>query len=311
MRVLEIVLPVFGVLGLGLLCARTGAIDEAGNRGLHRFTFFVALPCMLIDKLARVELPPAPPWNYLLAYYLGAFAVFLLGALASRFVFRRGVPAQAMAGFGSSYSNTVMLGIPLVLSAFGDAAAVPLFLMLALHSPLLFSLTTVVVEIGRGHPHEARRAPLRALREVATNNLILSIAAGIALNLLDIDLPVAVGSLLGTVGAAAPACALFTLGVALSRYRLMGEMGEALAIVVTKNLLQPAVTAALAVYVFRLDPLWARTAILIAAMPTGINVYMFAHQYAVAEAAMTRTVVLSTLASLATLPVLLAFLLRT
>ena len=109
-----------------------------------------AIPVFLLRTVAQTELPPHPEWGFVFAYFGGAFAVFALGAVAARLLFARSGAAPAIFGIGACFSNTTILGIPIVLRAFGDAAAVPLALILGFHSALLFTLTTVVAEVGAG-----------------------------------------------------------------------------------------------------------------------------------------------------------------
>ena len=132
-----IILPVFGTLGLGYAAARHGAFDEAANRGLSLFVFNFALPLMLFRAIAQADLPDAMPWGYLLSYYLGAFGVYALAMIGGRLLFGRRLDEQAVLGLGGGFSNTGMLGIPLVMTAYGPDAALPLFVMIACHSLLL------------------------------------------------------------------------------------------------------------------------------------------------------------------------------
>ncbi len=69
---------------------------------------------------------------------------------------------SAITGFGGGFGNTVLLGIPLVLTAFGDEANLPLFLMVAFHSTLQFTGITVVIEVGRGSRASLRELPGRS-----------------------------------------------------------------------------------------------------------------------------------------------------
>ena len=103
---------------------------------------------------------------------------------------------------------------------------------------------------------------------------------------------------------------IFSLGAALTRCRIAGGLAEPLFAVTIKNVLMPVIVWSLAVHVFELPPLWSRAAILLAAMPTGVNVYLFAARYAAARELATTTVFLSTTFSLLSVSVVL-YLLQT
>ena len=110
-------------------------------------------------------------------------------------------------------------------------------------------------------------------------------------------------------GAVTP-CALFSLGASLTRCRIAGGLAEPLFAVAAKNVLMPVLVWSLAVHVYGLPSAWSQAAILLAAMPTGVNVYLFAARYAAAKDLATTTVFLSTTFSLLSVSVVL-YLLQT
>jgi len=68
--ILDIVLPVFGVMVIGYGAARLGFFSEQTCRVLTRFVFNFAIPALLFRSLATTDLPPVLPWGHLLSYYL-------------------------------------------------------------------------------------------------------------------------------------------------------------------------------------------------------------------------------------------------
>jgi malonate transporter and related proteins len=107
------------------------------------------------------------------------------------------------------------------------------------------------------------------------------------------------------VGASAVPCALFALGASLAGYPLIGDVPPALVLTVIKVVAHPALVWILAVPILGLEGIWVKVAVVMAAMPSGINVYLFGARYDVAPGVAARTVLLSTVASLVTIPVFL------
>jgi predicted permease len=231
--------------------------------------------------------------------------VFGLAALLARRGFGHGGAAPGIFGITASFSNTIILGIPLVLRAYGDVAAVPLALIVGFHSACLFTLTTVVAEFGLG----AGAPLLLLLRNVGTglvtNPVLWGIGAGIGLNLLGLQLPAMVDQLAATLGAAALPAALFALGASLNRFGLAGSLREALLLAAMKLLVQPLLVWLLTTFVVGLAPVSAAVAVTIAALPSGINAYLFATRYETAVAEAASTILVSTAASVGTLAWLL------
>ena len=303
--IVEIIAPIFGIVLVGWLAARLRAFDAAATRGLSLFAFNFAIPVLLLRTVAQTEMPPQPEWRFVFAYFSGAFAIFALGALAARLIFSRRGAAPAIFGISASFSNTTILGIPIVLKAFGDAAAVPLALILGFHSALLFTLTTVAAEIGAGIG-----VPLPTLLRnvgtgLVTNPILWGIAGGLLLNFLGVPLPPMLDQLAAMLGGAALPTALFALGANLSRFRLTRTLRELLLLTGLKTLAQPALIYVLGAYVFDLAPVSLAVAVTMAALPTGINAYLFAARYDVAAPEATSTILLSTLLSVVSLGFLL------
>lgn len=292
----------------GWLAARLKAFDENAARGLSLFAFNFAIPVFLLRTVAQTELPPRPEWHFVLAYFGGAFAVFALGAAAARLLFARGGAAPAMFGISACFSNTTILGIPIVLRAFGDAAAVPLALILGFHSALLFTLTTVVAEIGAGVGVPFWNLVRNVARGLVGNPILWGIAGGLALNGIDLALPAMVDQFAALLGGAALPTALFALGSNLARFHLAHTLREALLLTALKTLVQPLMIYALGAWVFELGPVALAVAVTMAALPTGINAYLFAARYDSAVPEATSTILASTLISTITLAVLLAWL---
>ncbi|MFW5942165.1 MAG: AEC family transporter, partial [Chloroflexota bacterium] len=198
----------------------------------------------------------------------------------------------------------VVLGLPIVLNAFGDAAILPMFLLISVHSALIFSLVTLFAELdGAG----SRLRELGAtLRGIVTNPILLGLMAGLVFNLLGITLPGPLEDTVALLGDSALPTALFAVGATLSQYRLSGHYTEALVLVVLKIIAQPLLVWLLAFHVFQIDPIWGAVAVVAAGMPTGINSYLFAQRYGVAIEPMASAIVLSTLLTVGTVPFIIS-----
>ncbi len=303
--VLDIILPVFGVVFIGFIAARLNWIGRDAIEGLSAFVFSFAIPALLFRSIAMTELPVDIPWRYLISYYGGVFCVFAVGIAAARLWFRQPLEGQGIFALGAGFSNTVLLGIPLILTAFGEQATVPLFLIISFHSFLLMPTVTTIIEFGRGQGESVGRLWLSTLKSLFTNPIILGLLTGLIFNLLKLGVPAALDSVAQMLGAAATPGALFAMGASLSQYRIAGKITEALVLSVIKLLLHPLIVWLLAAIIFRLEPLWIAVAVVMAAMPSGINMYLFAQRYKIAVEAATTTVLLCTALSVVTLSTLL------
>ena len=306
--IIDIILPVFGVMLIGYGAAKLGVFGAEACAGLTRFVFDFAIPVMLFRSLATTTLPPELPWGHLLSFYLAAVAAGALGMLAGRVIGKRGLDGQGIVGLATGYGNTVLIGVPLILTAFGEDATLPLFLIIAFHSAVMITGGTVIVEVARGSRGSLRDLPRNTAKAFLTNPIIVGLMLGLAFAWLEIPIPKPVDDITELLGRAAAPCALFAMGAALPQYRIAGNVIESSVVTLLKLALHPVLVWLLATYVFTVDPLHRQVAVILAATPVGANVYLLAARYNVGIATTTTAIFLSTAVSMATLSVVLLLL---
>ena len=304
--VFSIIAPVFGAVALGFALFRARIFDASTSDGLAKFVYYVAIPALLFRSLARAELPAVPPWHLILAFYIPSIAMFGAGVFIARQRFGWDRPSQGIAGMGACYSNMVMLGLPLCHAAFGAAADVPLFTLLALQSTILFTLATYTIEIYGARGSGPPMPWTRALGKLLLNPVILSLAFGMTANLTGNVPSGALDGLLDKLAQAAPGCALVSLGISLAQYRVRGALNEVGILLLLKNVLHP-LAVWLACVALEVPREWAQVAVMLAAMPAGVNGYVFAKRYGLREEVISKTIVFSTLLSSAVASVVLRF----
>ena len=299
-EILGVVLPVFLLVGAGFAAVRIGGFPQSAVDGLMGFAVRFAVPTLLFGAMVRLDLARAFDPLFLLSFYAGAAVCFVVGLRVARDRFGRRPGEAVVVGFSAMFSNTVLLGLPILTRAYGEAELDPAFSLIALHAPFNYVVGIVVMEISR----RDGAAPVETARKAATaifsNAIAIGIGAGLAVNLGGLGLP---GFVLGAVemmsDAALPA-ALFGLGGALTRYRLRSDLREAGLIAGLATLLHPLIAFVLSAVVFGLEPEFVRAAVVLAAMPTGMNGYVFAAQYRRAEGAAASGVLLGTALSVLT-----------
>ena len=177
--VLDVILPVFGVILIGYLAARFGVFGRDATEGLSVFIFNFAIPALLFRSLALAELPQSIPWGYLISYYAGVFTVFAVGILLGWKVFAQPTAALGIFALGGGFSNTVLLGIPLILTAFGEQASVPLFMIITFHSFLLMPTVTTILESGKGREGAVGKLWWTTLKALCRNPVIVALLSGV------------------------------------------------------------------------------------------------------------------------------------
>jgi predicted permease len=305
--VLAIVLPIFGLIGLGFAAAKAKLISERAGDGLGDYVFALAVPALIFRTLSESDaVLTDSPWGYWVSYFTAAAIVWATGMLLARKVFSRDAREAVVHGFCSAQSNTVFLGIPLILQAYGDAGAVPLFLLLAIHLPLMMTAASLLIESADARDDGFRIG--RFLKTLATHPILLSLLAGVVAQLLDVKTPETFKPILDALAASASPVALVAMGLALSRYGFTADPRAAFASAVLKLMIHPLLVFLLARYVFTLDPVFTGVAVLFAALPSGINGYLLAVRYRTGERFSSASIAMSTALSVFTVAIWLVVL---
>lgn len=299
---LDVILPVFLVIGFGWIAARSGRLAEAGVDGIMRFAQNFALPCLLFANIARLDLAQALQPGLLTAFYAGAFSGFAAGFAGARLFFNRPATDAIAIGFACLFSNSLLLGLALTERAYGHEALAGNFAIIAVHSPLLYTFGITLMEVTRSRGLGLAPSALmrQTLVSIFTQPLVVGITLGVILNLSGLPLPGALGSALDMMARAGIPAALFGLGGVLVRYRPEGDMRTILWICLCSLVVHPAVTYGLGRFVFDLSVPALRSATVTAAMPPGVNAYLFAHMYGVAKRVTASAVLVATALALLT-----------
>lgn len=302
LAILAIVAPVFGILGLGFLSARTGYLEASVGKAVAQFAFKVAMPALLFRAMLSIGPLPGSPWRLVAAYFGGLLAVWALATILTRTVLRRPMTDAASIAMGACFGNTVMLGIPLAITAFGQEAAAPVALLISIDTPLLWIMATLHIEAARKPGLGLSFMALRGVFiDLARNPIVLPLVVGTIWRFTGLGIPAVVDRLLEILAGGAVPAALFSLGASLATYEIKGQTPTLLLIVCLKMLVFPLIAGGLAIWVFDLPPLWTAIVLLFAAMPVGANAYLFASRYERAVASVSAAIAVSTALAIVTL----------
>lgn len=298
--------PLFLLVLVGYALSRWGDWPKPASDALTRFVFAVAIPALLFRLMS--EFPRLPPVDarVLIAYFGGCAITYIAARVVAARAFAMDGTQQSLFGMGTIFSNSVLLGIPLVKVTLGDDSLPVVSLILIFNSLLLWTLVTISVEWARNRDLSVRGVG-RTAWEVITNPVVAGILLGTAYGFTGWSIPTPLDETLQLVGQAAVPMSLIVLGMGLAEYGVRDGWRPSLAITAMKLTLLP-----LTVYVLAraLDlPLRElRTVVVLASLPIGANVYLMARQFRTMEGPIAASLVWSTLVAAITTPLLLTFL---
>lgn len=296
---LDVILPVFLVIGFGYVAVWKGLFSDGGVDGLMRFTQTFAIPCLLFRAISGLDLGQNFDLALLGTFYTGATICFFAGILGARHLFNRDWEDCVAIGFCCLFSNTLLLGLPITERAYGVDALQYNYAIIAVHSPFGYALGITAMEIVRNRGNSARSLPGKVLRAMFQNGLIIGITLGLVVNLTGLPMPGVLTDAIDLMVRAALPAALFGLGGVLYRYRPEGDMRAILFVVAISLIVHPAIVWGLASLVHLSVP-ELRSAILTSAMAPGVNAYVFANMYGRARRVAASAVLIATGVSILT-----------
>ena len=303
-------LPVVLLIGIGFVAGRMKLIRGAAVRDLSNLVFLVLVQALLFRSMATAHLERLDLTSVAL-YYIVAGAMFFA------LLFMRGLNSRsAVLALASIFSNTLMIGVPLVQLAYGEAALVNLFTLISMHALVLLSLATIVLELlvareeaaaGHAAPRHIAATVARAVKNAVLHPVPLPIIAGFLYSLTGFGLAPVVERPLKLLGDAFGPVALVLVGVTLAQTAIGRHLKGALVISFLKTVIHPLLMWA-AGWALGLSGLPLKVMVVAAALPVGANVFLFSQRYHKEEDLVTASVAVSTVMAVGTISVVMGLL---
>jgi predicted permease len=303
----QAVLFVFGLVGLGYVAGLTGYLKPEVGDSLSEFAINVALPALLFNTMAKADFQGADPLTVWLAYFSASAVAGLAGHIATTRLFGRDAQAGVVGGVAASFSNLLLLGSPLMLGVFGQPGFEILSLVIAVQLPLLLTVSIILFNLMAVRDERAGLLSIVAdiARRVTRNTLILGILAGLFWRLGGLTMPAIADRLIVALSGAAGTVALVAMGLGLRRFGISGNVRQALVLTGLKLFLMPAAALAI-VILLGMPPLAAKVVVIGAAMPAGVNAYLIAMQFGTGQGLASTQITLSAALAAASISLWLA-----
>lgn len=298
--ILNLAMPFFGLILLGVFAARRWEVGEQGLAWLNIFLVYFALPALIFLVVSQAPFEQLVNWPFVTATTSVTFVAFISVMILSRLLLATEFRTAVLQGTSGSYGNVGYMGLPLAVAFFGPEAAVPAALVFCFDCAMQFILTAFLVTLANEREEEAHWGAVawRIAKQVGTHPFIIATAVGILGSAFHFRAPGALGTTLDMLMKAAGPTALFALGVTVGMRRFAG-VGPALVLVSgMKVVVQPVMAYLVVSMVPGVPLLWLHVAVMMAALPTASNAFILASQYrAYVEGASTAVIVTTALSA--------------
>lgn len=301
LAIINVILPIFALMGLGYGAVRFRLFPADGIKSLIAFVNNFATPCLLFHSLVTSDFSTAFNLAIIGPFYLGALICLVIGIVIAIKVFGNRPGEAVSVGFSGTFTNTVLVGLPIMSRAYGPESLPVTLSIIGLHGAILLTIGMITMELMRRDGAPLGRTLLTAGRRVGSNPLIWGIAAGMIGYFAGLQLVEPVEAFLVMMSSAVVPAALFGIGGALNEFKLSDNWKQALVASLIKLIVHPAIAYVLMIWVLHVPMDIARYGILLAAMPAGVNVYIFATYYNRGVSVAANTILIATVASAATI----------
>jgi malonate transporter len=303
--VLNLALPYFGLIFLGYGCGKLQKLPDIGLAWMNFFILYVALPALFFRIVAQTPFEQLNNVPFVLATTLATAAAFGLSFAIAMAIRRGDMPGATIAALAGSYGNIGYMGPGLALATLGPAAAVPVALIFCFDNIFLFSIAPLLMAFAGTEKKSAGAMALDVIRQIVLHPLILATGLGVAAAAVRFEAPVALDRLLQFLEDAAAPAALFTLGVTVALRPLERMPWEVPPVVAVKLLIHPVIALLLLSLFAPFEQSWVYAAVLMAALPPALNVFVLARQYETWVGQASSSVLFGTMASVVTLTVVM------
>lgn len=255
---------------IGFLAGKTNIIDKSHDNGFNTYILKFSLPILLFDTTANAKLHELLDFKMNIAFLCAFLGIYILMYIIHKYIFKRNLQQSAQSAFLCTYPNTAFLGIPLMTAIVGMQAMIPITISNIIAGIMIIPITLILIELGT-HKNKVNLKHIIA-RVIKTPLLFMSFL-GIIFAITGIRIPEIIDHSFKTIGNTSAGISLFTLGLIISRFRIIITKMVVFN-VICKNILHPFIML-LFVKIFNIQGTIAKELIILCAMPPAIATTIF------------------------------------
>lgn len=278
--VFSITAPIYLIILLGYMAAKKNFFPENMEKSLSLFVFYFSMPAFLFISMAKVPVQLLVNWHYIVAYALSMGLTALIAWGFARIYFKRNLSSSILASLGACYTNSGFVGVPIMQAFFGSPGPM---IVISLFQILLVTTIALIFLEALQNEADCKKNVLHYVgKTIAFNPIIVASIAGVMFAAQQWPVPKLVDSFCQLMGGAGIPGALFALGLSLGKplpVLSADKKGLIAVLIFLKIAVHPLLAYFVGVYFFNLEAVWLWPLVLAAAIPTAVNIFVFAQRY--------------------------------
>ena len=307
-NVLSITLPFFAIIFLGTFFHYKKVFNNDSSRILTKFALYVTLPPFMFVNILKSSDDIIFEWNFIIFFEFTTIFLLTTTFLISLYFFNNNKKDSSLFALNSTYPNYGYMGIPLCVLAFGENAIVPISLILLIDTIILLSFTIFFIEFNQKKSFILELFNL--IKNIIKNPILLAALIGFLFLILKIEFPDFIFSFLEILAFAATPTALFAIGINLYNKVEYNSFANIFIISIFKLIIHPLIVFSIFYFIpNQISPLWVNVAILCSCLPVAGNVFAMSIYYNSFINYTSGSVLITTVLSTISVPIILFFLL--
>ncbi len=313
MDVLKTLLPIFGIVFLGMLAFRTEFV-AISSETLNQFTYRVALPALLFSRLVQIDIHQITlPIVY--GTCLAISVMYFFSYLFFVFVLKKSRQQSVILTLLSNFYNAGFMGLPILILLFpGDMLVTAVSVLITIFSVFILLFADAHLQYVEGVHCSVLSFVQKIITTLVQNPIVLVSIVGVLWNILGLPLPKPFLNMTVMLGAAAAPCALFCIGIILmsqlsiSEGFVSGWFVDHLSVHIIKLVVQPLVMYFCLIFLGESGKIIG-VIVFLTCMPAGIAAYVIAEKHHAHIRDTSLDIFVNTILSVITIPIVV-YLLR-
>ncbi len=266
------ILPIFILMGTGLLSRKMGALQSGDERVLSSYVYYFALPALLFINLAETAFTKET-LQFMLAGVIPVLIIWIISM-----IWRLSKNTLYLLILSTVFGSTAFFGIPFIMFAFPTEQAEHLSILSVVSiSPVSITIAITILELYKLEKTTIWKGLYQVVKRLSTNPLILSILSGIVITLIGVEIPAPLSKPLHMLGSTTSIIAIFMLGVFLYGRKYTNIM-KAFLLSLLRIILLPIV-ALLITGMINLPDMERTVLILMHSVPVAISMIILSERY--------------------------------
>ena len=289
-------MPVALLILFGYISAKKTIFKYEDALSIIKYIGVIAVPALTLKMTVSISFSNVN-WLLISSYIISELAIYLTAIFITKYFFKLRWNESILIGMASSFANHLLFVYPIALNEYGPELIDPIIAIIGFDVAFLV-VNLIILDFIKYKNLELSHIVFKQL----SNLPLLAVLTGLFIVFLDFNLPLSIERALNFISGSAAPCALFAAGIILSQKIEKTDLKISNLIIGFKILLHPLIAILVMWNLNEIEFSISETAIMVAAAPVGLMALVFSTQYDVNPNAITRALLISTLLSIISIP---------